>query len=296
MRAVIFALACTGTEAPAETPAVVEARDTGSPIDWSATEVPAEYELADLDAIVTSIMTEGLESPPDFVSWWEAMYDDLATSGNAGCPIPRDRLTEADGTTVADWYGPCDGERYSLYGFWNALLYTIRIDGYDADVHELAFSLDGTVDGDGVVHAGGRVMVVKAPILGGGWNFTVEIAGAFVDEGQDDALGDGVGMALDWAGLWSDALGFDGTMEGPVSGPAGAISFDGLVFDHLVGPGPTGAIRVRDPSSGWWEVALADDGSGCGTATWAGAEIGESCVGLALAEALDGQLASWESE
>jgi hypothetical protein len=70
-----------------------------------------------------------------------------------------------------------------------------------------------------------------------------------------------------------------------MAGTVGALDFQTLVFT----PGcasPAGTFTVRDPSTGWWEIVLPDDCSGCGPLTWYGEDHGTVCVGASLQEAV----------
>ena len=69
-------------------------------------------------------------------------------------------------------------------------------------------------------------------------------------------------------------------------------------LDSGLGPGPIGALQLRDPGGGWWQLDFADDYTGCGTATFDGEEMGETCAGLSAVDPLNalfesGEAAGW---
>ena len=128
--------------------------------------------------------------------------------------------------------------------------------------HERTVAPSGTITLDS--HIGGTYQAPWA----GGW------AAAGVDVGIWVAGQRGEGAAVT-------------TVDGGLMGPEGALYFDGMTRDPAVCGGlPQGGLRLRDPSGGWYAVALAGC-SGCGVVTWAGDPVGESCPGPTLSAAFD---------
>lgn len=269
---------------PDGAPAVDTAADPV--VDWSAPAVEPELAVEDLDAALSETFRQHVVHPRRVFDWYWGILHDVARDDDADCPhLPTESET-TPGTAVSLWDGECAGAEYEVEGGWIATFY-----GVDPEVSEVSgasvlFSMRGAhVEGGEEIYAGGTLVASWGGGPGGD-EFSYALAGTYLDAGEQGAMGEGISVRLDWTGTRPEGGALQGTFEGALGGGVGGIELTDVTIDPACGPGAVGTLAVRDPSSGWWEVVLADDCSGCGPATFAGEERGESCIGLLLTDEL----------
>ena len=123
---------------------------------------------------------------------------------------------------------------------------------------------------------------------------TSAAARAFRDASAEGPLGRGVGLQLTASGGWSPQGGLRASFAGSIASDSLPLRLDEVTVDVMCGPGASGTLWARDPSTGWWTIEMAEDCTGCGPASFAGVEMGEACVGVGLAAGLtDSFAAEW---
>lgn len=268
MHAVILLLAGCAP-APEGAPAL----DT-SPLGQVDPLVPG-YTVADLEGAVAAALEEGIVSPLAVATWFRGLFDELE-AGEGDCPVREPVSTDPEGWSSV-WRGECAGATRAITGEW-----VVSEEWRDKSPVRLylarqLYSFRGETDDGGSVVAGGHLAV--------NWGRTADRAevdafytGTLSDPAAPAPLDGLVDTAVHWQGHWESGRGFEGTVSGPLTGGGTAVELD-LVVDADAA-GPTGSLRIRDPSTGWWTVVLADDASGCGAASFDAEELGQSCAGL----------------
>lgn len=259
----------------------------------SAFELPpieAQYTAAEAEASAQAVLAAVPMSPYWLHDWLLAGIADLG--GGAGCPDPEYPSEDPEAWTLY-WSGDCAGERVRLFG--DVIAYSTVSEGVDSTLHSRwdLFSLLGeTVEGGEEVYAGGHVL---ADWTDAGEFATLKLfwGGEYSDPSSDGPMGQPLGGGIEIVGGYHPVAGLKGTLTGGLANDAGAVD----LRDLTVGDGAiTGEIAIRDPSTGWWVLTLAEDGGGCGELSFEGVVAGSSCLGQDVAEALAGQLlADWEA-
>lgn len=283
----ILLLGCTGEsgETGESAPLVQE---TGVMI--HAPDLPAELSADEIQTTIDTIIDEELFLPFEIHTWFMGVFEDLET-GAEGCPT-ADATKGEEGRWASFWSGECAGGRYTVSGNW---LLDIT-EGSDTDLYYLQavelWSFTGTVLPDeGEVSGGGQAVVVWQQ-EGESAIVRMDTLGAFVDEGGPEVLQSGIAPGITLEGTWSPTSGYDGTLSGPIGAGETALDFDDLTFVSDCGA-PSGTLRVRDPSSLWWEVELPTDCSGCGPLTYDGVDQGELCPGANIRGVLEARFGNW---
>lgn len=245
----------------------------------------------DVPALFSAALRDDAWLPTDVYTWVDALLDDLEQD-----PFPLCHRTPSDqpGWTTFALPDGCMGTKYRMGG---ALFVSQedRLGDFDRHVQSVhLYSAYGElVDGSGEVTAGGNAALIFT-ISAGSMTLNAKHGGSFADPSAEDTLRDGVsGNVIVDGTLHREAGEFEGTLEAAFGG-ATAIALRDLAF----GPGcpaPTGEVRLRDPSSGWWTVALADDCSGCGELRFGDAGYGEVCVGADVKRVVGERLAAFAS-
>lgn len=277
----LLALACSEppTGAPPATSDGSEVRsgptDTGGS-DLPEVEAPtaeAAWSPADVEAAVAAALVDGLPDP------W-AIQDDylgVLSHGNTACPghptyIDDTHLLGCE--TASGWYYSGVSEYLVTEGTTaDGLLWD--------DVEALGDILFRSPEGD-EFEAGGHVKWTRYRSEGGlVQGYTTEVQGSWRWEADDAWLADTV------SGLYFTTLGRDGDGRFvDIAGSARVYGVD-LAFDAVriregaCGWAPTGALRVRDPSTWWHTVTFGDTCTPCGAAAFDGAATGEVCVDFA---------------
>jgi hypothetical protein len=287
-----FALAC-GCAEPSPT-AQIPCPEPDPVVDWDAPTLEPEIALEDLDRVVVRTMEDGVVHPAALRRWFLdllARMSDPGAIGDPACPVPL--ATDPD-TTEADannWSGTCRRGDLTIEGGWVTTFGHIPGDrGRDLQWTWLILSFTGRYDDGRTLHAGGRVTTITGTDATDE-SFYLEAAGSFLDEGAEGPLAAGVSAGEVWRGGYGPRTGLRGEFTGPIGSGDAQLNLPSLVLDPACGEAPRGTLQVRDPSSGWWTVALADDCSGCGAVYWGEERRGETCVGSAVRQALDASFA-----
>lgn len=223
--------------------------DTASP--WSAGDPAWDAEAVGIR--LQDALAVGLPATPSLLSWFLA----LEGMGDPGsCP-------HYNGYSLGESFAGCTASTgWSFVGF---SVYTQGAQGTPG------FTLDGDCyiqDPEGLTWECAGKVELNQPDPD---TYTLSIAGLW-----GYPLADGwVASAPDLA-LWVDVS------DGAVAVDGGWMPYDDATyFDdvHLDATGgASGALRLRDPSGGWYVLALGADG--CGPVDWAGATLGTTCVDL----------------
>ncbi len=245
-----------GCAAPAADTPVAEDSGVSTTTDpgWTAPE--AAWSADEVAAALQGAVDADLPDPHLFFDWFQWALDQGDEPG--GCPnVPRPFvLSESFAGCVS-----ASGWRYAGLTFYEMLDTGYELTG-DATIADPA--------GQPFRSAG----YIRSYRTGSDWQ--LRFGGWW---GYPDAAG--------WVAAVPDmALEMSGGAAGDVHisggyGPSGvAIYFDAVVVDD---EGHHGALRLRDPSGGWYDLALDPDG--CGTVDWYGEARGEACVDLRPAAA-----------
>lgn len=268
--------------------ACVEPDDTGALDEYpqetgvmiTAPDLPAELAPEDVDTTFQTLMTDEFFLPFEIHQWFiDGLFADLS-NGAVGCPDALE--THESGVRWASyWSGTCTGTRYSAFGNWILDITESSSEGaYSLDAVELWSLIGDTLPDGGDLAAGGQAVVIWDQTDAGVTIEKMDVLGDFEDAAGPRPLQDGASPAITMSGTWSEKAGFVGVLSGPVGGGETAMDFD-VTFEEGCAS-PVGTVRVRDPSSFWWEITLGDDCSGCGPLTYDGVEEGEACPGLLL--------------
>ncbi len=254
----------------------------------------AALTLGDLDLAVMDAVKGGAVHPLGFFHTWEGIVEDLATLGpNDGtdleCQAGFADSTTIEGRETAICYAVegTQGAEYAVSGLWLGDLAESYAGERTIRQARVIYSFQATrLATSDALYAGGSVDLAWTA-RSDGMTFDLRMTGTYLDTGAAGALGDGVGAGTRWSGDWSLGEGFVATFDGPTGAGNHALDFRQLRIDHTQGPGPIGTLLLRDPSGGWWELALEDDYSGCGTASFSGEVVGETCAGISVVLPLD---------
>lgn len=273
---------------------VAEVPDSGktesdSAVYFEATPLTAEWSANDVESAIRESAERGLHLPVDTVAWVETLIDDLST-GTGTCP-QLEPSADVDGAYTSYWYGECLGQIYELAGDWQVQLFKKKGDGSSTYSASELHSFTGTALANGSDVGGGGFAWMEWQASDAGALVTMGSGGHWVDGSRSDALAEGVSAALDVGGaivpevgFVGDIIGITGTSEAPVE----------LALTYVDGcAGGAGQVRVRDPSSGWWEITLDEDCSGCGNLSFAGNLSGTACVGSEIRAATDAVLSPY---
>jgi hypothetical protein len=252
---------------------------------YSAPAVVAEYTPEEAEAAAKVVLELVPTLSFGLHDWLVGAVEDLGTGD--GCPQPL--LGEEEGDWTLYWDGDCAGERVTLHG--DIIVY------YDWTAREGAsliqlwdlFSLTGTtVRNREDLFAGGNTSIV--------WEVKEDAAsikmlwgGAYGDPSSDGPLATPFSGGVTVEGTFRPEGGFNGELAGAMSTDGAALDVRSLIVDQGQ---LTGELAIRDPSSGWWVVELAEDGSGCGPLTFGGESFGESCLAQDVLFDLNGELAA----
>jgi hypothetical protein len=280
-----LSLALLACGAEPETAAAAPADSEGGVVDWSAPAVASTYSVEDLDGVVAELLRAHVVHPLAIDDWFAGILADLV-GGLSGCPGPNRASENKPDTVLQDWNGDCAGPEFTVHGGWIVEVSETERDNEVSRSAVALYSFTGQHTESGEPIAAGGKSYSETGVGAEQTRFELGLAGGFLDGAASTALANGVAMSVDWQGIFQPGSGLSGNFEGPIGGGDSALVLDGVELDPSIGPGATGTLRVRDPSSAWWDISLSDDHSGCGPVTWAGAEVGETCAGLALAESL----------
>ena len=275
----LLLLACTGT---ADTEATASQTDTE--VDWAPEPVEAEWTLDVLDAEVIATLDAGMVMPPVVHQWTMDLHDAMVATDSEDCPDEMEASEQFAGFYVVWWDGQCTTDNADVYGVWQGY---VKEEGENVQL-DMLYSMAGTYQqSDTPLKLAGNLI--------GSWNedgeFDYQMEGSFqYGESEDPAFATGIDIGIVWQGQRTEA-GVSGTFDGPIGNFERAMQMSEITLE--VGcEGATGDFTVRDPSGGWWRVALDDDCSGCGSVSFAGEDMGETCVGTTLADHLTTMLSS----
>jgi hypothetical protein len=263
------------------------ALDTGAAeAGWSSEPPLPTYAVDALDGVVATLMAERVAHPILVGDWFVSTVEPVLGSTVAGCPLDWSEPQGMSGTLYNTWAGVCDDAGVRFHGVWIATVVD-RVEGANTYAsYDLLYSFDGVrADGSTLV-AGGALRASESTDPQGITVFAYVMDGVVSDDGAQGALGGGISTALDWSGSIDADGKLRGSFDGPLGGGGDALEMVGVEVDPACGDGPTGALRLRDPSGAWWELSLADDCSGCGTASWLGEDVGDTCAGQVVQSAL----------
>lgn len=248
--------------------------------------------LEDLDGAVASAVSGGAVFPLTFLATWEQVVADIGSIGpndgtERGCEGGFVDSTTAQGHVVAECFSTdgVTGEEYLVHGGWMADLSEEGSAARTTRIANVLYSFQATrLATDDALYGGGHLYA--------GWtaeedglSFNLMLQGTYLDTGALDASSGTVGAGTWWVGDWTHD-GFVATFDGPTGSGSQALDFRGFGLDVALGPGPIGSLQLRDPGGGWWQLDFDDDYSGCGSASFDGEEVGETCAGLAAVEPL----------
>jgi hypothetical protein len=233
--------------------------------EWSAEEAVARLEEG---------LARGLPSPLDM----RARYIELMDHTETECPR-RENIGASGATGV--WYDDCDtSEGYHFQGFSN----------YDESSSDVEWSYSAVmscqVEGpDGSWLQGAGEYEYNRQDSSDGLTWDLRIGGIFSMSGAEGWLaGDGEAGLYASGALHGEERSLQ--LDGGVSWTDVDAAFHELRLDPAVcADQPLGQISVRDPLGQWYWVRL-EDCSGCGRIEFAGEDVGEACLGVALMEAL----------
>ncbi len=257
-----------------------------------APEVTPELSLDGLEDAVTDTLQASAVWPVDFLDTWRDIALDIGELGpgdetESGCEAGLVESTDTPGHQTALCFTDevLSGRTYAVQGTWMA---DVALDGSQKFANLLySFHATRLATGDAVV-GGGHFFGIWTPMAADrALSFTFQDRGTYLDSGADDALAHGVGAGTEWTGFWAEGIGFDAAFDGPMGTGSAGLDLHDVRIEQRAGPGAVGRVLLRDPGGGWWEIVLDEDHSGCGTATFDGADMGRTCAGLALAEGLD---------
>lgn len=267
-------LALLGCVPPGDS--ALPAEDSAPPADTAAI-LPApavnpELDLAGVEAAVENATAHGLLWPLELHAWFEGLMDDTQLR-KGSCPARNPSKEDPDEWT-SYWTGPCEGLHYFIDGDWIAYVIRRR-DGASEELEVIElWSLVGTVTATKEsMYAGGNAALNWATD-GEGSTFDLFYGGRYLDPAWREPLSLGVDGGLRVVGTASEAAGLDATVSGGVEGGGADVQFDDVTITG--GVAVSGTVAVRDPSSGWWDLVLGEDG--CATVLWAGEARGSTCA------------------
>lgn len=260
-------------------------------VDWAPPPPEPRIDVDGLDAAIEAVFRENGVNPLGVYGWYMGIVDDLTATGGEDCPAGLVDSEYDEGASTTFWKGDCAGERYIVAGGWLSTLWDLEADGLTGWRFNFLFSMRGRHVGTGEpVYAGGK-LEGEFYEDGAGVRFDLALRGTFEDGLEPGGLRDGASVGLVWTGAWSPEDGVNGTFDGSIGGAEAGLDLEGITVDPACGPGAKGTVWIRDPGGGWWTIELPDCG-GCGTARFAGEEVGETCAGLVIAEQLDASFAA----
>jgi hypothetical protein len=276
---IAWLLACTPPEVDAAAP---RAQETGVMLEAPALEAALAPE--DIEPLIGAFLAQGFYLPFQVHGWFMGVFEDLE-AGEGACPTRQVSETAPD-RWVSYWSGPCSGETYALDGNWIIDVSRVETEGRLSFAAVELWSVTGTTIADG----GGVSASGQAEVL---WNqdgmavrAMLTTLGAFVDPAGPPELQAGLRPAATFDGSWNPDEGYVGSLDGAMGSDDVALRFDGLTFTAGCSS-PVGVLGVRDPSSGWWEIALGDDCTGCGALSFGGETRGEACPGAELQSSIN---------
>lgn len=271
--------------------------DTDAPdaIDWSAPPLEPELSVDGLEDAAHDAFTHRFMHPLAVYDWYLRIRDDLNAAPDVECPKPPSPSETDPRARVSNWRGSCTGEEYAVEGGWITTYYDVMDGDLAGTEVNLLFSLHGSHVADAAPIYLGGILIGRWSNAGGASRYTFEVRGTYHDGDEPGALSEGVSVGMTWDGTYSPLDGVRGTFDGSIGGPDGGIDLQEVTVDGTCGDGATGIVAIRDPSMGWWTVTLPDDCSGCGPASFAGTDMGTSCVGLAVATELNASIAASEA-
>jgi hypothetical protein len=265
-----------GAGSGAQAPAQDEPADTASPFAGVGGGLDAAWGPGSIDAHLDAALDAGIPHPNDH---HDALQRAMSHAGG-GCPQYEDPATT---TGLGTWFtSGCTAGGWTFEGL------TVFSEDHQPD----AWTFGGIAsfeitDPDGELFVGGGSFAHDRTVAADG-TITLEshIGGTYHAPWAAGWMSSGVDV-----GIWVTGTRGDGTwqttVDGGLTGHDGALYFDGITRDpEHCGGAPQGQLRLRDPSGGWYAVAL-EGCSGCGELTWAAEAVGEACPGVALGAALD---------
>ncbi|MCB9744292.1 MAG: hypothetical protein H6740_16965 [Alphaproteobacteria bacterium] len=233
------------------------------------------YSAAEVDALIDAAIAEGLPEPFTPLAVYQRAFDAWAEDG---CPVGNPYEVPGD-------YIGCTTSAGAF--FWGPILYAPNTDGFAPA--EFSVIGDGyIIDPDGAwLYAGGELAFQPTPPQDEAderleWFYLISGTWGYAPDG-------------DWLGArWSGVIQGDGEMtaedtwvirvHGSFNKAGAELFFDSLLMDAAhCGVNATGAIRLHDPSGGWYTVE-PEGCSNCGPVTFDGGgevlELGEACVDL----------------
>jgi hypothetical protein len=276
--AVIGNLACTGTDVTTteSDTATVVAEDTNPFLQSTGPDQPDD----DVDETLAKLATRlssGLPTPVDI----RHTYRRLMEGRDSSCPTFESQ--ESD-TWTGVWESDCD----SLTGFhyYGTAIYAefeeVEDDATTLDI--LMLSSYEITDADGQAFVGGGVMGLARDTAGDEITLFVQIGGTYSYAGTPGWMSVGADTSLFVLGEMQDGVG-EFQVDGGVGYPDLDLAFDGMQLARgECEQVPTGTIALRDSSGYWLRIEFADCDP-CGQMTFNGNDMGEACVGEAVAQA-----------
>lgn len=256
--------------------------ETAATVDvFEATPYTPIFAVDELPDAVNAVMYGSFLLPIDLYVWTDALLMGSLGTGDT-CPAVTDSVDQP-GAWTSFWGGSCTGDGYAVSGDWQYTVERVNEPGnmilHAVELH----SVIGETVPDGARVAAGGAMVIDWESDGITARFRMYYGGQYLEEGRTDPIGQGLGGTLWISGSFGTEAGLEGVMDGAIYGVLASVAFTNVAFT----PGcaaPSGLVRVRDPSSVWWDIDLATDCSGCGPARFGGEEQGEVCLGEVLTE------------
>jgi hypothetical protein len=228
-------------------------------------------------------LESGMILPFELPRWVEGLIDEFADDDSEFCRHPRESEDKENTWTLFGRVN-CTGSVHQLFGGW--LLETTRETVEETGAQRLdvvhLYSLWGEVLATGETVEAGGALQLTVETAGDTLTLDLHYGGHYVNPAWDGLIARPVSAIVIGSGTFDRSSGFSGTLEGSVEGEGEQVQLDGITFTAGCAA-PSGTLRVRDPSAGWWAVTLVDDCRGCGPLDWEGEVVGESCLGLTLA-------------
>jgi hypothetical protein len=219
------------------------------------------------------------------------LYEDFMLKREPDCPHMENQESDSWGGV---WYDDCStAEGYRFFG--NA--YYEEEETQEGDLHLWTFNTVSSfelTDPDGETFTAGGEFESEWESGGGGTSWFFRIGGTYTYSPKGGWL-----ASRGEASLYMDGeIGEEGLaakLDGGIGLDGSALYFNQVLMEPEVCGGlPQGEILVRD-GTGFWFSTVLEDCSGCGQTQWRDEELGESCIGGSIQQAMDGLLSEIEA-
>ncbi len=240
-------------------------------------EEPPPAALLTADEALAAVETGTQHGLPDTLDLLDT-YAALMALGDAQCPGPGDQLID----TQVPLSG-CTSDSGVTYAGVSMLLDEADLGGGDPSYVARLIGGDFTItDAQGdTLDFGGQMVWSGRTGDGGRLSVMAQASGTFVYPAGSPWLAAGVSTVLD---MQLEVRADEAprlVLNGGIGTEGVDLWLDALVFgEGCADGGPTGAVRVRDPSGAWWTIDFADRCDGCATLSYPGLADAEVCPDL----------------